>query len=46
MGKGWRGAIFEPGSTRALADSPFNLEKSREEIVAEAKRIIDARLAT
>ena len=47
VGKGWRGAIFEPGSTRALADSPFNLEKSRsEEIVAEAKRIIDARLAT
>ena len=47
MGKGRRGAIFEPGSTRALANSPFNLEKSRsEEIVAEAKRIIDARLAT
>jgi hypothetical protein len=28
-----------------MADSPSNLEKSRsEEIVAEAKRIIDARL--
>ena len=46
MGKGWRASIFEPGSNRALANSPFNLEKSRsEEIVAEARRIIDARLA-
>ena len=45
VGKGWRAVIFAPGSTRALADSPSNLEKSRtEEIVAEAKRIIDARL--
>ena len=45
VGKGWRAAIFAPGSTRALADSPSNLEKSRaEEIVAEAKRVIDARL--
>ena len=44
VGKGWRAAIFAPGSTRALADSPSNLEKSRtEDIVAEAKRIIDAR---
>ena len=44
VGKGWRAVIFAPGSTRALADSPSNLEKSRtEEIVAEAKRIIDAR---
>ena len=42
VGKGWRASIFEPGSNRALADSPFNLEKSRsEEIVAEARRIID-----
>jgi len=39
VGKGWRAAIFAPGSTRAMADSPSNLEKSRsEEIVAEAKR--------
>ena len=46
IGKGWRASIFAPGSNRALADSPSNLEKSRtEEIVAEAKRIIDARLA-
>jgi hypothetical protein len=45
VGKGWRASIFAPGTTRALADSPVNLEKSpTEEIVAEAKRIIDARL--
>ena len=45
IGKGWRASIFPPGSNRVLADSPSNLEKSRtEEIVAEAKRIIDARL--
>jgi hypothetical protein len=46
VARGWRAAIFAPGSTRALADSPSNLEKSStEEIVAEAKRVIDARLA-
>jgi hypothetical protein len=45
VGKGWRAATFASDSTRAIADSPSNLEKSRsEEIVAEAKRIIDARL--
>jgi hypothetical protein len=45
VGKGWRASIFSPGSFRALSDSPSNLEKSRtEEIVAEAKRMIDARL--
>ena len=45
VGKGWRASIFKPGSNRALADSPFDLEKSRsEEIVAEARRIVDARL--
>jgi hypothetical protein len=45
VGKGWRAVVFAPGSTRALAESPFNLEKSRiEEIIAEAKRIIDARI--
>jgi hypothetical protein len=27
VGKGWRAAIFAPGSTRAIADSPSNLEK-------------------
>jgi hypothetical protein len=46
VGKGWRATIFPPNSNHALADSPFNLEKSRsEEIVAEARRIIDACLA-
>jgi hypothetical protein len=45
VGKGWRAIVFAPGATRALADSPSNLEKSRtEEIIAEAKRIIDAQL--
>ena len=45
VGKGWRAAIFASGSTRALADSSSNLEKSRtEDIIAEAKRIINARL--
>ena len=44
VGKGWRAVIFAPGSPRALPESPSNLEKSRtEEVVAEAKRIIDAR---
>jgi hypothetical protein len=46
VGKGWRASIFSPGSKRLLPDSPSNLEKSRaEEIVAEAKRIIDERLS-
>jgi hypothetical protein len=45
IGKGWRASIYSPGSARALADSPSNLEKSpTEEIVVKAKRIIDARL--
>lgn len=44
VGKGWRARIYAPGSDSALAESPTNLEKSgREEIVAEAKRIVDAR---
>jgi hypothetical protein len=43
--KGWRALIYSPGSTFASPDSPANLEKSRkEEIVAEAKRIVDARI--
>jgi hypothetical protein len=45
VGKGWRVSIYLPGSTCALPDSPTNLEKcSRDEIVAEAKRIIDSRM--
>jgi hypothetical protein len=45
VGKGWRASIFSPGSIRPWPNSPANLEKSgEEEIVAEAKRIIDVRL--
>jgi hypothetical protein len=45
VGKGWRAFIYPHGSTSPLPDSPTNLEKSqKEDIVAEAKRIIDARL--
>jgi hypothetical protein len=45
VGKGWRASIFSPGSTSALPDSPTNLEQSRkDEIVAEAKRIVDGHL--
>jgi hypothetical protein len=40
VGKGWRALIFGPGSSRALPESPSNLEKSpAEDIVAEAKRM-------
>ena len=36
VGNGWRALIFSPGSSRALPESPSNLEKSRsEEIIAE-----------
>jgi hypothetical protein len=45
VGKGWRASIFSPGSIRPWSNSPANLEKSgEEELIAEAKRIIDARL--
>jgi len=45
VGKGWRASILSPGSTSPWPNSPVNLEKSSaEEIVAEAKRIIDVRL--
>jgi hypothetical protein len=45
VGKGWRAAIYAPGSASPLPESPAVLEKiSKDEIVAEAKRIIDARL--
>jgi hypothetical protein len=45
LGKGWRASIFSPGSTTPWPNSPVNLEKSStEEIVAEAKRIIEVRL--
>jgi hypothetical protein len=43
--KGWRTSIYPPGSKSALAESPSTLETCpKQEIVAEAKRIIDARL--
>jgi hypothetical protein len=44
-GKGWRAAIYAPGSRFPLPESPARLERSsKDEIVAEAKRIIDERL--
>jgi hypothetical protein len=44
VGKGWRASIFSPGSTTPWPNSPVNLEKSStEEIVAEAKRLIEVR---
>jgi hypothetical protein len=45
VGKGWRASIYTAGSITPLPNSPTNLEKSTmDEIVAEAKRVIDARL--
>ena len=45
VGKGWRAAIYAPGSVSPLSESPAVLERiSKDEIVAEAKRVIDARL--
>ena len=45
VGKGWRAAILRQARPVQWLIGPSNLEKSRsEEIVAEAKRIIDARL--
>ena len=47
VGKGWRVCIYLPGSTLALRESPSILEKVPKEIViAEAKKIVDARTAT
>ena len=43
--KGWRVTIYPPSSAVALRDSPSTLEKCpKEAIVAEAKKIVDARL--
>jgi hypothetical protein len=43
--KGWRAVIYSRGSTSPLLDSPANLEKScKEDIIARAKQVIDARL--
>ena len=47
VGKGWRAYIFAPNATRPLANSPSNLERSdKQEIVAQAKRVIDAHLTS
>ena len=46
VGKGWRASIYAPNATRPLGDSPSNLEKSdKDEILTEAKRVIDTHLA-
>jgi hypothetical protein len=46
VGRGWRASIYSAGSTAPWRDSPAILEQCRtEDIVAEAKRIIDARLS-
>lgn len=43
--KGWRVSIFPPGSRFALAESPSTIETCpKNAIVAEAKRIVDARI--
>jgi hypothetical protein len=45
VGKGWRAAIYAPGSASSLPESPAVLEKiTREEIITQAKEIVDARL--
>ena len=45
VGKGWRAMIYAPGSSSALPESPAMLEKSsKEAIVAEARKIVDARI--
>ena len=47
LGKGWRVSIYPPDSTSALRESPSIIEKvSKETVIAEAKKIIDARAAT
>jgi hypothetical protein len=47
VGKGWRVSIYPPDSSAALRESPSNLEKVlKETVIAEAKKIVDARVAT
>jgi hypothetical protein len=44
VGKGWRVSIYSQGSASALRESPCILEKvPKETVVAEAKKIVDAR---
>jgi hypothetical protein len=46
VGKGWRVSIYPPDSSLALRERPSNLEKvPRETVIAEAKKIVDARVA-
>jgi len=46
VGKGWRAMIYAPHSQSALTESPATLEKSsKEAIVAEARKIVDAALS-
>jgi hypothetical protein len=45
VGKGWRVLIYAPGTGLALPEYASNLEKgSRETVVKEAKKIVDAHL--
>jgi hypothetical protein len=47
VGKGWRVSIYPPDSMSALHESPSILEKvSKETVIAEAKKIVDARVST
>ena len=47
VGKGWRVSVFPPEATLALRESPCILAKvPKETVIAEAKKIIDARAAT
>jgi hypothetical protein len=45
--KGWRTSIYPPGSKTPLPESPSTLESSsKEAIIAEAKKIVDAHLSS
>ena len=47
VGKGWRVSIYPPESISALRESPSILEKVfKETVIAEAKKIVDARATT
>jgi hypothetical protein len=47
VGKGWRVSIYPPDSSLALRESPSILEKvPKETVIAQAKKIVDARAAT
>jgi hypothetical protein len=47
VGKGWRVSIYPTDSASAPRESPAILEKVlKETVIAEAKKIVDARVAT